>query len=122
MSMLILDFFTWWYSTGWLKTVNDLKRRSNNVLRTFSVFLLIKTLFKPWRRIITYPGQGLKSRLSALIDNSISRVIGFVIRLFTIIAAFIVFIVVNLISLLSIIIWPILPILIIIAVIKGIVG
>jgi hypothetical protein len=27
MSMLILDFFTWWYSTGWLKTVNDLKRK-----------------------------------------------------------------------------------------------
>ena len=107
--MLISAFLQWWYGDGWRLEINKLPRRVSSVSASFSIFQLLKTLFSPWRRIISYPGRSLEDKLRALVDNMFSRVIGFFVRLIVIIAAIVALIFVAAASFIEIIIWPLLP-------------
>jgi len=109
MPMLAIGFFVWWYTGGWARTVQDLRHRCTNTLNLFSLPSLLRTLFAPWRRIIASPQAGLGGRLSAMVDNLLSRCIGFVVRLFTLIAALVMLLFVAVINLILVVIWPLLP-------------
>jgi hypothetical protein len=63
----------------------------------------------PWRRIVTEPGSNLEDRLRAAVDNSFSRVIGFVVRIFVLFAAAVSLLAVAAFTIIEIIIWPLLP-------------
>ncbi len=122
MAMLMLEFFRWWYGTGWSKTITDLRRRLDKTTQMFSLSIILRTLFAPWRRIITPPGQSLDTRFRSFIDNMVSRLVGLVVRLVTLVVALICMSGVALISLLVIIVWPLLPAVVIVALVKGIIG
>ena len=113
---------TWWYGAGWLKTIADLRRRLNKTVQLFSVAVILRTLFAPWRRIITPPGQSLDTRFRSFIDNTVSRFVGLTVRLITLIVTLILLTAIAITGLLEIIVWPLLPILAIVALVKGIVG
>jgi hypothetical protein len=76
----------------------------------FSVPLLLRTLFAPWRRIISYGDSSFAEGLQALLDNTISRFVGFGVRLVVLVAAAILITLSVLLSALVIIFWPFLPI------------
>jgi hypothetical protein len=120
--MLLTDFFGWWYGRGWGLTVQALKRRLGAVSANFSVAQLLKTLFSPWRRIITYPGQSLQARLRAWGDNTFSRIIGFFVRFFVLLAAALTLAVVAVLSVVQIVVWPLLPVAVVVCVVKGVIG
>lgn len=107
--MLVVAFFSWWYGKGWQGVAKSIGPRLRNVASTFSVSQLSRTLFAPWRRIITYPGDSLGDRLRAWGDNVFSRAIGFVVRLIVLFAALITMIFVLVFSIVEIIVWPLLP-------------
>ncbi len=109
MAMLILSFFSWWYGRGWGLVFDSLGPRLGGVLDLFSVGQLFRTLFEPWRRIITYPGTSLDARMRALVDNAFSRAIGFVVRVIVLIAAVVFLAVVAVLSIVELVIWPLLP-------------
>ena len=117
--MLAVAFFTWWYGQGWALVFKNMKRRLRQIEQMFSVTMLLHTLFAPWRRIITYPGASLGAHLQALLDNSISRLVGFIVRLFVLLFAVVAFIGVALVALIEIIAWPLVPIAIVAGIIKG---
>jgi hypothetical protein len=72
--------------------------------------LLLGTLFSPWRRIIT-PAQGdLMERLRSILDNLISRLVGFAVRIITLVTASIICIWWILVALTQLIVWPFVPI------------
>ena len=78
-------YFFWHYTLAW----KDFLRVVNNVLwfiaNYFSIALLGKTLFSPWRRLVEHGGKGTgQSYLAAFILNFISRFIGFLVRSVTI--------------------------------------
>jgi hypothetical protein len=79
--MLALEFFTWWYSQGWSLLVHNAKHRLVRTSHLFSLPVLIRTLFAPWKRITTQPGAGLEAHVQAATDNFVSRCIGFVVRM-----------------------------------------
>lgn len=108
--MLALSFFSWWYGSGWRQVFQNFGPRLKRIAGEFSVGQLFRTLFAPWRRIITYPGAGLAERFHAVVDNLISRVVGFFVRLFVLIAAAVVMAAVAILTILEIAIWPLLPI------------
>jgi hypothetical protein len=108
--MLAVSFFTWWYGHGWAQVVHNFRPRLQQIAGNFSVGQLIRTLFAPWRRIITYPGASISERFKAWGDNLVSRVVGFVVRLFVLIAAVLVLVVVAAALLIEILLWPLLPI------------
>ena len=104
-----MSFFSWWYGRGWKQVADSTGPRLTNVSALFSVEQLMRTLFSPWRRIISYPGASLQDKLRAWGDNMFSRIIGFIVRLFVLLAAFIALVLVGLLSILELIIWPLLP-------------
>jgi hypothetical protein len=110
MVMLVLSFLGWWYGSGWSGIVGSLNSRSRSILSEFSVVQLLRTLFSPWRRIISYPGANIAERWHAWLDNLVSRIIGFIVRLLVLLAATLVLIGVIVITILQIVIWPLLPV------------
>lgn len=75
----------------------------------FSAAQLLKTLFAPWRRIITYPGASLADRWKAWGDNLFSRIIGFVVRLIVLLAALVALTIVAVVTAIEMLLWPLLP-------------
>jgi hypothetical protein len=110
--MLLVSFLKWWYGSGWMGAIDSLKPRLANVADEFSLGQLLQTLFAPWKRIITYPGASISERFQASLDNMFSRCVGFVVRVFVIIAAIIVLLFVLVVTCFEIMVWPLLPLLV----------
>ncbi len=108
--MLMLEYVKWWYGPGWAHIVVLSKKRVATVSELFSIAILLRTLFAPWKRIVSYPGAGLDAHFRAFIDNLVSRVIGFFIRVSVLIAAVFVFISLSVVNVIQIISWPLVPI------------
>jgi hypothetical protein len=107
--MLVLSFFSWWYGAGWKQVFQSLGPRLKTVAVNFSVAQLLRTLFQPWRRIISYPGASLQAKMQAKLDNLVSRAIGFVVRFFVLVGALFAVIFVALFTIFELILWPLLP-------------
>lgn len=119
---MILEMLRWWYSTGWAQAARRIGGWTGGVEHMFSLSLLLRTLFAPWRRIITAPGRGLDAKMHAMLDNLVSRCIGFVIRLFVILAAGVSMLIAFFASVAMVVAWPALPLLFIGLIVKGITG
>lgn len=122
MVMLTFQLLSWWYSQGWLQVIKSFNRRMVGVSHVFSVPILVRTLWSPWRRIVTYPGAGLDARLRAMGDNLVSRCIGFTVRILVLLTAGLALLFTAVLGLLLIVAWPIIPPLVPVLVIKGIIG
>jgi hypothetical protein len=85
--MLVVAFLSWWYGPGWGDASRRLAERIRGTYLGFSVPILLRTLFAPWRRISTPPGTSLQDKLRALVDNTVSRCVGFVVRLMALLLA-----------------------------------
>jgi hypothetical protein len=119
---MIFEILRWWYVTGWRQAIHRIVSWPQGVEQLFSLSLLVKTLFSPWRRIVTPPGRGLDAKMHAMLDNLVSRCVGFVIRLFVIIAAGFSMLAALMGSLALAVIWPLLPPAFVFFVVKGIIG
>ncbi len=106
--MLALAFFQWWYGLGWLRLVRGVGQAIRRVDRAFSVPILLRTLFAPWRRIISR-GDNLIESLKAVVDNTVSRLVGSLVRSIVIVAAVILMVGITVGGVLMIVLWPLLP-------------
>jgi len=111
--MLIVSFFTWWYSRGWLNELHGLSARLTKVANIFSVPILLRTMFNPWKQITTtsFKDSSLDEKIKALVDNIFSRIVGFFVRLIALFLAFISILITGVYSILRIILWPAIPLL-----------
>ncbi len=107
--MLALELLSWWYGPGWALVKRRASSRVIKVSHVFSLPILARTMFAPWRRIVTYPGAGLDARLKALGDNLFSRIIGFTIRLGVLVIAGLLVMATVVGGLLSLVLWPLIP-------------
>ena len=110
--MLLVGFFGWWYSAGWrgqVARIGDMLARTND---WFSIPLLLKTFFAPFRQIsANEAGSDIGSNFRAWGDRLFSRLIGAVMRLFMIIFGAIVLVLILVFSLVRLVLWPIFPLL-----------
>jgi hypothetical protein len=109
--MLVVAFIQWWYGPGWRDASSRLLAKIHETYLNFSMPILLRTMFAPWRRIITPPGGSLEQRVRALLDNTVSRLVGFAVRLIALIAACVLIALYTLIGGLIVLLWPVLPIL-----------
>jgi hypothetical protein len=88
----------------------------------FSLSLLLKTFFYPWKMLYLSRGRGfdIEEWFGNLIVNTFSRMIGMVIRFFTIIFGIVVEILTVIAGLIFFIGWLIFPFLLIFCLVKGI--
>ena len=117
--MLFAEFFTWWYSRGFVELLNKIARLISSIWRKFSVPILLRTMFEPWKRIVEGAGGSIQDKAQALVDNMISRFVGFTIRLISIITALLLVLVVSLLGLTVAVAWPLSPLLVPLSVIVG---
>ena len=106
---MLFEFFAWWYGPGWVRAWRDSLIWTKKVQRTFSVDVLLKTLFSPWKRIVSLPGRSLDEKFRAAIDNLVSRVIGFFVRIIILFAASVMIFGTLLAGITLAALWPLIP-------------
>ena len=108
--MLVWSYFEWWYGPGWRDTAQRLVGQVRSIYLNFSVPILLRTLFAPWRRMMTPPGGTLGQRFHAHIDNFVSRWVGLTVRVLAVLAAFILMAATLIVAIVTLIVWPLLPV------------
>jgi hypothetical protein len=109
--MLLVAWVQWWYGAGWRDAAARLLKRLRTTYLTFSVPILIPTLFAPWKRIITDSGGSINAQFRAALDNLLSRCIGAAVRLMALSAALLIMAGTAVVGGLILVAWPLLPIL-----------
>ena len=108
--MFIVGMIAWWYSVGWKRTAVDVWESIERLYDTFSLGLLLKTLFAPWRQISAGKVRGpIGVQLRAFFDRLVSRIIGGFIRIITLLIGVAALCLMLLIGLLRLAIWPLVP-------------
>ncbi|TWP26500.1 hypothetical protein EUA60_02230 [TM7 phylum sp. oral taxon 346] len=108
--MFIVGMISWWYSVGWKRAAVDVWESIERLYDTFSLGLLLKTLFAPWRQISAGKVRGpIGVQLRAFFDRLVSRIIGGFIRTITLMIGVVALCVMLLIGLLRLAIWPLIP-------------
>jgi len=109
--MIIAGMMRWWYLDGWRDQAAKARLAFLKVADYFSIGLLIRTLFAPFRQIsANEAGRTLDEKMQVAVDKGISRLIGFIVRSLTIIAGLIVLAGLAIVSGVRLIIWPLLPV------------
>lgn len=108
---MIFEMLRWWYGTGWLQAAHRIGTWTRGVERAFSASLLAKTLFSPWKRIVSTSGRSLDAKMHDAMDNFVSRCIGFAIRIAVLIAAGFATLGTLIAGVVMAVLWPLLPVL-----------
>ena len=106
--MLAISFFEWWYSRGWSIYFQGFLARLQNTADSFSIGLLFKTLFQPFRQISTTDGSKATAG-EKIIDATVARLVGFFVRVFIIIAGIITLILMAVGGVLLGLLWLVIP-------------
>lgn len=117
--MIVLMWAQWWYGAGWKQCATRVADWLKAVEASFSLGILLKTLFSPWKQVITGSAGSIGDRFRAFIDNLVSRFVGFGIRIITLIAAGITLAVGVLGGALLVVAWPLIPIAVPVLIIWG---
>ena len=121
--MFIVGLLSWWYGAGWKQCVVSVGDKLLNIYDYFSIDLLIKTLFSPFRQISAGSVNGpLGVQFRAMLDKLISRVIGAIMRSAVIVIGSVALLLSVLLGLARIILWPLVPLMPVVAVVLAMSG
>jgi len=108
--MMIVALFSWWYSAGWARLTGRVGSRMQIMLETFSVALLLRTLFDPFRQISAGQVRGsFDAQLRAMGDRAFSRVFGAIVRSLFILIGLGAALLAGLFGLVELVVWPVVP-------------
>lgn len=109
--MFLVGMISWWYGSGWKGQLGRVKERLQSTIAFFSIGQLFSTLFSPFRQISAGRVDGpLGTVLRGVLDNLISRVIGAIVRLFTILGGVVILMLQLLFEGIILLIWLLLPV------------
>lgn len=121
--MFIVGLISWWYTSGWKRCASMTIDSLRGIYDYFSIDLLIKTLFSPFRQVSAGTVSGpLGAQFRNMIDKLISRIIGAIMRSLVVIVGVIALLFSVLIGLVRITVWPFVPLVPAIAVIIAMSG
>jgi hypothetical protein len=108
--MFIVGMLSWWYGAGWIERAKLIRERIARTVDYFSINLLFKTLFSPFRQISAGKVNGpIGLKWRAFIDRTISRVIGAFIRIVIIVIGCVTIALYCIVGLVTMIIWAVVP-------------
>ena len=124
--MLVISFVQWWYGRGFKEYLARFVDRLKDMADFFSIRLLVRNLFAPFRQIATekHDNLPLNARLHAWADLMISRLVGATIRFFLLIIGSMLLALRTIVGLIIMIAWPLTPLVLLCSIIlyaKGIV-
>jgi len=108
--MFLVGIISWWYGSGWTGQLRRVRDRLAATASYFSIGQLFATLFSPFRQISAENVSGTAAtQMRAFFDKTLSRVIGAIVRLFTILAGVVVSLFQLIFELVILGIWLLLP-------------
>lgn len=108
--MLVIALFSWWYTTAWKNLAQQIQRRVDRCLDFFSVGILFRTLFDPFRQISAGAVRGsMDVKMRAWADRTFSRVFGAFVRTLFIILGLISSTFLMIFGFLQLVLWPVVP-------------
>jgi hypothetical protein len=122
--MMLLATLAWWYAAGWAGLAGRIGRRIDRVMESFSITLLLGSLFDPFRQIDAghTAGGSFDAQLRAFGNRLFSRLFGAVIRTLFICIGIFLAVVTAIVGLLQLAVWPLVPFLPIVGVALAAVG
>jgi hypothetical protein len=119
---MVFELLSWWYGPGWAQAIRRIYKWAHAVSLALSAGQLLRSLFEPWRRIVSAGGRGLDVKIRNFIDNMVSRAVGASVRSLVLITAGAAMIGAVLFGIFVAIAWPLIPVLIIYSLVRGITG
>jgi len=119
---MLFDLLIWWYKEGWINAWRNIPRGIKKIQLAFSLPILLKTLFSPWKQITSGGGRSLDEKIRSLVDNLVSRSVGFFVRFGVVLSALLLTAMVSLLSLGMAIVWPVIPLAMIYCLFRGVTG
>jgi hypothetical protein len=108
--MFIAGILLWWYGPGWRQRAVLLGQRLMAVEDYFSIDLLLRTFFSPFRQISAGKVQGsLNVQMRALFDRLISRVIGAMIRFVMVLVGILAIVMYAIVGGILLVCWAVVP-------------
>jgi hypothetical protein len=121
--MFIVGLLSWWYGAGWKQRVFNAREQLADMYDYFSIDLLLRTLFSPFRQISAGSVQGpIGVQFRAWFDRLISRTIGMIVRSMMIVIGIITMISSAMIHGVVILLWAFVPIVPVLGVIIAMAG
>ena len=121
--MQLVSLLSWWYSGGVRRMFHTVQMKFAGLLDYFSIDLLLRTLFAPFRQISAGSVDGpIGVKLRAFFDQLISRVIGSIVRTIVILIGAVAITLQAAVSLLFILLWFVMPMLPIVGLVMMLVG
>ena len=122
-SNLFLLFFSWWYHYLPRRLYLAFKALVITLFDLFSVKLIFKTLFAPWKRdILSYEGLAIQQKFQVFAMNLASRFIGFLVKIFVFTTFLIVFLATVVIFISAFFLWLAFPIAVITLAVLGVIN
>lgn len=122
-AMIVVGFLLWWYGDGWIRRLYLFKAGIISLYDYFSVDLIIRSLFAPFRQISAGKVQGsLEIKFRAFVDRLISRLVGSVMRSIIIIIGIIAMASYTIFGAVRVLAWAVMPIVPFIAVVLALIG
>jgi hypothetical protein len=116
-------YFTWHYGRSLGEALAIWGNFLRFTLHFFSVPLLLRTLFSPWRRMHEgYSKEGgfdISTAASALVVNLLMRFIGFLVRTVLIVLGLLFFILVAVSGIMAALLWLLAPLLVVVLLAQG---
>lgn len=121
--MFLVGIISWWYSAGWIGQLRRMFSQLTVTAGYFSIGQLFATLFSPFRQISAGKVNGsIAVQFRAFFDQSISRVIGAIVRLLTILVGTVLLMVQLVFDVVIAVVWLALPVLPIVGLILFVIG
>ncbi len=122
--MLMVGFLKWWYSRGWSTFAHKLLDKLHNLADFFSLGLLARTLFYPFRQISAYSDENasMQARMQAFFDKLLSRTIGAIVRIGIMIAGILAIALEATLGFILFLAWPFIPLVPVATIILTIMG
>jgi len=107
---MFLSFLSWWYGQGWRGLLDRISDRIVRLNDMFSLGMLVRTLFAPFRQIGVGEVRGsIDMKFQAWADRMVSRCVGAVVRTCTLLAGVVAILCVAAIGAVQLVGWLLLP-------------
>jgi hypothetical protein len=121
--MFIVGILSWWYGPGWRERISIMREYVDSTMDFFSIGLLLKTLFSPFRQISAGKVSGpLAVQMRAFADRLISRMIGGLIRSVMVVVGICAIILTTIVGCIGLVLWAFVPLLPVIGVVLWLAG
>lgn len=105
--MLVISILSWWYTKGWSYALDRIGVELNKINDFFAVGVLLKTMFAPWKQLSSV--ATFQTFFQVMIDNAVSRTIGFIIRFSVLLFAAVWAAFITIIGLVLLVLWGFIP-------------